>query len=61
MRIRQKVQEMLPQLSSATLTGRLQTIRTEIWRCGENDFAFRCRVLERDTVALDNGAGKFGA
>ena len=32
-----------------------ETIRTEIWREGGKTFGFRCRVLERDVVAINNG------
>ncbi|MCG2581107.1 MAG: MaoC family dehydratase N-terminal domain-containing protein [Marinobacter sp.] len=31
-----------------------ETIRTEIWRSG-NEVAFRCRVVERDVVVINNG------
>ncbi|MDO6459682.1 MaoC/PaaZ C-terminal domain-containing protein [Granulosicoccaceae sp. 1_MG-2023] len=31
-----------------------ETIRTEIWRNG-NEVAFRCRVTERDVVVINNG------
>ena len=31
-----------------------ETIRTEIWRSG-NEVAFRCRVVERDIVVINNG------
>lgn len=31
-----------------------ETIRTEIWRNG-NQVAFRCRVVERDVVVINNG------
>jgi acyl dehydratase len=31
-----------------------ETIRTEIWRDG-NEVSFRARVLERDVIALTNG------
>jgi acyl dehydratase len=32
-----------------------ETIRTEIWHTGRGQAAFRCRVLERDAVVLNNG------
>jgi acyl dehydratase len=32
-----------------------ETIRTEIWREGGGRFGFRCRVVERDVVATNNG------
>jgi acyl dehydratase len=31
-----------------------ETIRTEIWRDG-NEIAFRCRSLEQDKVVINNG------
>lgn len=31
------------------------TIATEIWRISEHQAAFRARVLDRNTIALDNG------
>lgn len=32
-----------------------ETIRTEIWREGGGASGFRCRVLDRDVVAINNG------
>jgi acyl dehydratase len=32
-----------------------ETIRTEIWREGGGRFGFRCRAVERDVVAINNG------
>jgi len=32
-----------------------ETIRTEIWREGAGRFGFRCRVVERDVIAINNG------
>jgi acyl dehydratase len=32
-----------------------ETIRTEIWRTGAGKAAFRCRVIERGAVVLNNG------
>lgn len=38
-----------------------ETIRTEIWRePGTRTAAFRCKVLERDIVVLNNGRAEFG-
>jgi len=31
------------------------TIRTEIWRKGDNELAFRCRSLEQDKIVINNG------
>lgn len=36
-----------------------ETIRTEIWKV-EEGVAFRCRVVERDVVVIDNGFAKVG-
>jgi acyl dehydratase len=36
-----------------------ETIRTEIWKEGEGAAGFRCRVVERDLVVLDNGMARF--
>jgi len=32
-----------------------ETIRTEIWREGAGRAGFRCRIVERDVVAINNG------
>ena len=32
-----------------------ETIRTETWREGAGRFGFRCRIVERDVVAINNG------
>ena len=32
-----------------------ETIRTEIWREGAGRFGFRCRVVEREVIAINNG------
>lgn len=36
-----------------------ETIRTEIWKLDEG-VAFRCRVVERDVVVIDNGFARVG-
>ena len=36
-----------------------ETIRTEIWRTGSGKAAFRCRVLERDSIVLNNGYAEY--
>ncbi|MGE0388268.1 MAG: MaoC/PaaZ C-terminal domain-containing protein [Gammaproteobacteria bacterium] len=38
-----------------------ETIRTEAWRDGPGKAAFRCRVVERDVVVLNNGRAEFAA
>jgi acyl dehydratase len=37
-----------------------ETIRTEIWRITAGRAAFRCRVVERDVVVLNNGRVDYG-
>lgn len=36
-----------------------ETIRTEIWRESDQQASFRCRVVERDVVVLNNGLARF--
>jgi acyl dehydratase len=36
-----------------------ETIRTEIWRTGPGQAAFRCRVLERNALVLNNGYAEY--
>lgn len=38
-----------------------ETVRTEIWREGEGRFGFRCRIVERDIVAINNGLAEVGS
>lgn len=38
-----------------------ETLRTEIWRAAPDDLRFRCRVVERDLVVLNNGQARLGA
>ncbi|MFP5307943.1 MAG: MaoC family dehydratase, partial [Gammaproteobacteria bacterium] len=38
-----------------------ETIRTEVWREGAGRAAFRCRVVERDLVVLNNGYVEYAA
>jgi acyl dehydratase len=37
-----------------------ETVRTEIWREGSGSFGFRCRIVERDVVAINNGLVEIG-
>lgn len=37
-----------------------ETVRTEIWRDGQGRAGFRCRVLARDAVVINNGLAEFG-
>jgi acyl dehydratase len=36
-----------------------ETLRTEIWHLAEGRAAFRCRVVERDVVVLNNGRADY--
>ncbi len=36
-----------------------ETTRTEIWREGPGRAGFRCRIVERDVVAINNGYAEF--
>ena len=38
-----------------------ETVRTEIWRDGMGRAGFRCRVLGRDAVVINNGLAEFGS
>jgi acyl dehydratase len=38
-----------------------ETIRTEIWRLEDGSAAFRCRVVERDVIILNNGEARIRA
>lgn len=38
-----------------------ETIRTEVWRDGNSAASFRCKVVERDLVVLNNGYAEFTA
>jgi acyl dehydratase len=52
-----KIKHMQLRFSSPLYPG--ETIRTEIWRNG-NDISFRSRCVERDVVILNNGLAKVG-
>ncbi len=38
-----------------------ETIRTEIWREGRGRFGFRCKAVERDVIAINNGLAEVAA
>jgi acyl dehydratase len=38
-----------------------ETVRTEIWREGDGRAGFRCRVVERDVIAINNGLAEMTA
>ncbi|MDC0662966.1 MaoC/PaaZ C-terminal domain-containing protein [Marinobacter sp. SS21] len=52
-----RLQRLRVRFSSPVYPG--ETIRTEIWRNG-NEVAFRCRVVERDVVVINNGYAEVG-
>lgn len=48
-----RVKHLAGRFSAPVFPG--ETIRTELWREGGEDIAFRCRIVERDIVAISNG------
>jgi acyl dehydratase len=48
-----RFKSMQVRFSSPVFPG--ETVRTEIWREGGGKFGFRCRIVERDIVAINNG------
>jgi acyl dehydratase len=48
-----KLKRMEVRFSAPVFPG--ETIRTEIWREGGGRFGFRCRVVERGIIAINNG------
>lgn len=38
-----------------------ETVRTEIWREGRGRAGFRCRLIERDAIVINNGFAEFAA
>jgi acyl dehydratase len=48
-----RLKRMAVRFSAPVFPG--ETIRTEMWREGEGRFGFRCRVVERDIIAINNG------
>ncbi|CAN5224768.1 MaoC/PaaZ C-terminal domain-containing protein [soil metagenome] len=53
-----RLQQMDVRFSTPVYPG--ETLRTEIWREGPGRAGFRCRVVERDVVAIDNGLMLYG-
>jgi acyl dehydratase len=53
-----RLRRMAVRFSAPVFPG--ETVRTEIWREGEGRFGFRCRVVERDIVVLNNGLAEIG-
>jgi acyl dehydratase len=53
-----KLKRMEARFSAVAYPGDM--IRTEIWRTGEGRAAFRCRVVGRDAVVLNNGYAEYG-
>lgn len=49
----QRLRRIHARFSSPVFPG--ETVRTEIWREEEGRIGFRCRVVQRGTVAIDNG------
>lgn len=49
------LERMKVRFSAAVYPG--ETIRTEIW-CEGNEVSFRCRVVERNTIVINNGYAK---
>lgn len=38
-----------------------ETLRTEIWQAAPDDLRFRCKVVERDVLVLNNGQARLAA
>jgi len=54
-----RLKRMQVRFSSPVFPG--ETVRTEIWREGGSSFGFRCRIVERDVVAINNGFAEVAA
>jgi acyl dehydratase len=52
-----KLRRMEVRFSAVAYPG--DTMRTEIWRTGDGRAAFRCRVVGREAVVLNNGYAEF--
>ena len=49
----ERLKSMAARFSAPVFPG--ETVRTEMWREGEGRVAFRCRIREREIVAINNG------
>ena len=49
----QRLRRMRLRFSAPVFPG--ETVRTEIWREGGGSFGFRCHVVERDVICINNG------
>ena len=54
-----RLKSMRVRFSSPVFPG--ETVRTEIWREEGGRFGFRCRIVERDVVAINNGLAEVSA
>jgi acyl dehydratase len=54
-----RLRRMAVRFSAPVFPG--ETVRTEIWREGEGRFGFRCRIPERDIIAINNGLAEVGS
>lgn len=54
-----KLKQMDVRFSSPVYPG--ETIRTEVWKEGAGKAAFRCKVVERDVMVLNNGYAEYSA
>jgi acyl dehydratase len=52
-----RLTRMEARFSSPVFPG--ETVRTEIWHEGQGRAGFRCRVLEREAVVINNGLAEF--
>jgi acyl dehydratase len=52
-----RLTRMEARFSSPVFPG--ETVRTEIWRDGQGRAGFRCRVVPRDVVVINNGLAEF--
>jgi acyl dehydratase len=55
----ERLRRMEARFSAPVFPG--ETVRAEIWREGQGRAGFRCRVVARDAVVINNGLAEFGA